>query len=109
MNSNQENCKHRYEVGYSFRFTSIFFRSVPCDHCGRSITLTWPWRILFVAVDLIGFILSYFIATSIAIPIFGSTLPVSLLIFVALVFIVQWICGFILKLAAWKEVEKSNS
>lgn len=109
LNSNQQYCKHRYEVGYSFRFPNIFFRSVPCDHCGHSITLTWPWRILFIAVNIIGYILSYCIADSVAIPIYGFTLPVSFLIFVALIIIVQWISGFILKFASWKEVKESHS
>lgn len=105
MNSNHEYCKHRYEVGYSFRFPNIFFRSVPCDHCGHNITLTWPWRIIFIAVNLIGYILSYCISDAVAIPIYGFTLPVSFLVFVALIIVVQWISGLILKFASWKEVK----
>lgn len=35
MDSNEKKqCKHKYIVGYSFRFPQPFFRSLPCDNCG---------------------------------------------------------------------------
>jgi len=99
-------CKHKYTVGYSFRMPQPFFRSLPCDSCGCRIQLSLPWRILYWFVDIIGFILAFSVSMSVQIKLLGSTLFVSLLVFLLLIWIVQLAIRLILKYGKWVEVDK---
>lgn len=99
-------CKHRYVVGYSFRMPQPFFRSLPCDGCGCRIRLTWPFRTAYALVNLLGFLLAYVVSTSVQIALFGSTLIVSILLFVLLIQVFQVLNRLILKHGKWVEVKK---
>lgn len=99
-------CKHKYIVGYSFRMPQPFFRSLPCDNCGCRIRLSLPWRIIFWFVGFIGFILAFEVSMSIHYRVFGSTLFVSLFVFILLIWIVQIMNRLIFKYGKWVEVGK---
>ena len=99
-------CKHKYIVGYSFRMPQPFFRSLPCDNCGCRIRLSLPWRIIYWFVDIIGFILAFHVSTSVHIKFLGSTLFVSLFVFLLLTWIVQITNRLILKYGKWVEADK---
>jgi hypothetical protein len=99
-------CKHKYIVGYSSRMPQPFFRSLPCDNCGCRIRLSLPWRIIYWFVVIIGFILSFHVSTSVHIKFLGSTLFVSLFVFLLLTWIVQIMNRLILRYGKWVEADK---
>jgi len=99
-------CKHKYDVGYSFRMPQPFFRSLPCDHCGCRIRLSLPWRIIYWFVYFIGFILAFDVSMSVHIKLLGSTLFVSIFVFLLLIWIVQLMNRLILKYGRWIETDK---
>ena len=99
-------CKHQYIVDYSFRTPQPFFRSLPCDYCGCRIRLSLPWRIIYRFVYFIGFILAFDVSMSIHIEFLGSTLFVSLIVFLLLIWIVQLINRVIFKYGKWVEADK---
>ena len=109
MNDNDKiPCKHKYVVGYSFRMPQLFFRSLPCDICGCSIRLSFLWRIAYWFVSFIGLIFAYNVSMSIQIKLFGSTLFVSIFVFLLLMWIVQFANRLILKYGKWVEADKNN-
>jgi hypothetical protein len=97
-------CKHRYIVGYSYRMPQPFFRSLPCDNCGCKIKLSIPWRILYLVVSFIGWIVAFEVAESVHIKFLGTTFLVSLVVFVLLVWIIQQLNRLILRYGKWVEV-----
>ncbi|GEM_PF-798325 len=99
-------CKHKYIVGYSFRMPQPFFRSLPCDNCGCSIRLGLPWRIIYRFVYFIGFILAFEVSMSVHIKFPGSTLFVSLFVFLLLIWVVQLTNRLIFKYGKWVEMNK---
>ena len=99
-------CKHKYIVGYSFRMPQLFFRSLPCDNCGCSIRLSLPWRISYWVIGIIGFILAFDVSMSVYVKFLGSTLFVSLFVFLLLICIVQIMNSLIFKYGEWVEVDK---
>ncbi len=96
-------CSHRYTAGYSFRIPQPFFRSLPCDSCGRRIKLSPPWQLLYWIVNIIGFIAAFAIAMSVQVNLLGSTLYVSLLVFLVLFGLVQLADRLILRFGKWAE------
>lgn len=99
-------CKHQYVVGYSYRMPNVFFRSVPCDKCGCRIRLSMPWYFLFCFIELAGFIAAFSVAQSVHIKFLGTTLIVSLILFVLISWIVQLIARILLRNGKWVEVKK---
>lgn len=94
-------CKHKYIVGYSFRTPQPFFRTLPCDNCGCRIRLSLPWRIANWLVDFFGYLIAYNVSRSVHIKFLGSTLFVSLFVFILLIWIVQLTDRLIFKYAKW--------
>jgi hypothetical protein len=83
-----------------------FFRSLPCDNCGCRIKLSLPWRILFLFISLFGFILAFSVANSVHIRFLGSTLFVSLVIFVVLYLVIDQTKRLILRYGKWVEIKQ---
>mgnify|MGYP003401165191 CR=1 FL=1 len=96
-------CNHRYIVGYSFRMPQPFFRNLPCDNCGCRIRLSWPWRLVYELVEILGFIVAYLISASVHIELFGSTLFISILIFILAIQLFQLPNRLVLKYGKWVE------
>lgn len=97
-------CKHKYTVGYSFRMPQPFFRSLPCDNCRCRIQLSLPWRIMYLLIELLGFIVAFGVSMSIRIEFLNSVLFVSFLVFLLFIGLVQIMSRLVLKYGKWVEV-----
>lgn len=106
--NNKKQCKHKYIIGYSFRMPQLFFRSLPCDNCGCSISLSLPWRIIYWLVIISGFILAFGVSTSIHIKFLGSTFYVSLFAFLLIIWVVQLLVRLIFKYGKWVEMVRKQ-
>ncbi len=104
-NNIKTSCKHKYLVGYSFRMPQPFFRNLPCDNCGCRIKLSFPWRLLYIFISIIGLMIVFGIVASIHIRLLGNTFLVSLVIFILLNWIIEQLKGLILRHGKWVEVE----
>lgn len=102
----KEECKHKYNVDYSFRLPQPFFRSLPCDNCGCSIKLSLFWRMIYLCVIMIGYSFAYVVSTTVHIKVFGNTFVVSILVFLILIWVVNFLIGLTLKYGQWVEVNK---
>ena len=99
-------CDHKYIVGYSARIPPPFFRSLPCDHCGHKIRLSYPRRLIYWLVSMIGFIAAIEASDSIHIKLFGSTFLVRLFVFLLIFGITGIVHRIMLRYAKWLEVEE---
>ena len=81
-----------------------FFRSLPCDHCGLRIKLSFPWRLLYIFIYFGGLFFAYGVATSVHIRLLGNTFLVSLAIFILLSWIIEQLNRLILRYGTWVEV-----
>lgn len=98
-------CNHKYIAGYSFRMPQPFFRSLPCDNCGSRIRLTSLWRIIYWLVDILGFVLAYLISMSVHVKFLGSTLFVSIFIFIIFFQIFRMSNRLTLKYGKWVKAD----
>jgi hypothetical protein len=105
-NEKEKPCDHRYIVGYSFRMPNALFRSVPCDKCGSRIRLSTPWYLLFCLTQLIGFFIAFYAAQSVQVNVLGTTLPISLAIFLVVMWVVHLIGRIILRYGKWVKADK---
>jgi len=105
-NEKEKFCNHRYIVGYSYRMPSALFKSVPCDKCGRRIRLSPLWYLLFCLTQLVGLFVAFYAAQSVQIRVLGTTLLVSLAVFLLITCAVQLIGRIILRYGKWVEAIK---
>lgn len=105
-NDGKTPCRHRYIAGYSFRLPQTFFRSLPCDLCGRKIRLKLPWRIFYRLINILGFIFAFNVSESVPVRFLGSTAVVSFLVFLLLLWILQLIDSLIFQYGKWEEADK---
>lgn len=99
----QQTCKHQYIVGYSSRMPSLFFKSVPCDHCTQPITLSVPWRIFYLVLNISYFIAAFNLTDQISISILGTLFLAKLAGWIVLLWILERINRFLLRYAKWVE------